>query len=63
MERITNDLGKSIDRLAKQVDGIGGNATVVHREHDKRLDAHDIHLARHDEEIKTLFSRTGNRGH
>ncbi|PIO79996.1 hypothetical protein BSQ39_12970 [Loigolactobacillus backii] len=51
-------LQNSIDQLTKQVEGIGSNAALVHKEHDRRLDNHDVHLMKHDEEIKTLFKRT-----
>lgn len=54
-------LSRSIDELSKRVVGIGDNADKVHAEHDARLDDHEIHLARHDEEIKTLFSRTEDK--
>lgn len=54
-------LSKSIDELSKRVVGIGDNADKVHAEHDARLDEHEVHLARHDEEIKTLFNRTEDR--
>ncbi|VDG23648.1 hypothetical protein [Lactiplantibacillus mudanjiangensis] len=61
MENSNRLLNESIKELTKKVEGIGGNADRVHSEHDKRLDAHDIKLARHDEEIKTLFNRTGGK--
>lgn len=54
-------LSKSIDELAKKVVNIGDNADKVHAEHDARLDEHEVHLARHDEEIKTLFNRTEDK--
>jgi hypothetical protein len=63
MEWSNKALQKSIDQLTEQVKGIGSNADIVHKEHDGRLDQHDVHLMKHDEEIKTLFKRTGNRGH
>ncbi|WP_225893705.1 MULTISPECIES: hypothetical protein [Levilactobacillus] len=56
---IVKPLKVSIDTLSQKVEGIGGNADVVHKEHDRRLDEHEVHLARHDEEIKTLFERSG----
>lgn len=62
MEWSNKALQKSIDQLTKQVKGIGTNADTVHNEHDRRLDQHDVHFMKHDEEIKTLFNRTGNRG-
>lgn len=57
MEVSNQSLRRSIDQLSQQVNGLGSTAALVHKEHDKRLDKHDVHLARHDEEIKTLFSR------
>lgn len=54
-------LRDSIDMLTKKVEGIGDNADMVHKDHDKRLDDHEVHLARHDEELRTLFERTGEK--
>ncbi|WP_461241216.1 hypothetical protein [Paucilactobacillus sp. N302-9] len=54
---IIKPLTKSIDLLSKKVDGIGGNADIVHDRLDKRIDDHDIRLGKHDEEFKTLFSQ------
>lgn len=61
MEWSNKALQKSIDQLTKQVKGIGSNAETVHKEHDRRLDQHDVHLMKHDEEIKTLFNRTDRK--
>lgn len=58
---IVKPLQNSIDTLSRKVEGIGGNADLVHKEHDHRLDDHEVHLARHDEEIKTLFERSGGK--
>ncbi len=55
METANKGLQKSIDLLTLQVEKIGGNADLVHKEHDRRLDKHDIKLTKHDEELNTLF--------
>lgn len=62
-EIMNKALRDSLDRLSRHVDGIGSNAEIVHKDHDRRLGQHDVHLMKHDEEIKTLFKRTGNRRH
>lgn len=54
---IVAPLTTAINNLSKKVDGIGGNADRVHAEHDRRLDEQDVHLARHDEEFKTVFNQ------
>ncbi|MFT8525215.1 MAG: hypothetical protein ABF753_03480 [Lentilactobacillus hilgardii] len=57
--RISNDaLTESIKQLSNQVQNLGSSSERIHADHDKRLDDHEVHLARHDEEIKTLFNRT-----
>ncbi|WP_461243690.1 hypothetical protein [Secundilactobacillus muriivasis] len=54
---IVAPLTTAINNLSSKVDGIGGNADRVHAEHDRRLDEQDVHLARHDEEFKTVFNQ------
>lgn len=61
MELSNQSLQQAIDRLAKQVERQDNNAALVHKEHDRRLDGHDVRLAKHDEEIKTLFNRQQGR--
>lgn len=58
---IIKPLTKSINELSQKVDGIGGNADIVHSRLDKRLDDHEIRLTKHDEELKTLFNQN-NKG-
>lgn len=58
---IVTPLTSAINNLSKKVDGIGGNADRVHAEHDRRLDEQDVHLARHDEEFKTVFNQLNKR--
>lgn len=55
-------MGK-IDDLAQQVKGMNDSSALVHENHEKWLQRQDVHLARHDEEIKTLFDRTGGEKH
>lgn len=54
-------LNNTILALSEKVDGIGGNADIIHKDHEHRLNDHREHLARHDEEIKTLFERTDRK--
>lgn len=44
-----NNLSNSIDKLSQRIDE---DLRAV----DDRLDEHEIHLARHDEQINTLFN-------
>lgn len=50
-------LNNTIHMLSEKVDGIGGNAEIVHKEHEKRISDLEITSARHGEDIKTLFKR------
>ena len=61
MEWSNKALQKSINQLTEQIKRIGSNADTVHKEHDRRLDQHDVHLMKNDEEIKTLFNRTDRK--
>ncbi|MFC6202555.1 hypothetical protein ACFP1L_11845 [Lactiplantibacillus nangangensis] len=54
------ELKRSIDSLTAKVDGIGITADQVHKEHDHRLDKHEIWLARHDEELENLKEKITN---
>ena len=59
---IVKPLQTAMNTLSKKIDGIGGNADLVHKDHDRRLDKHEVHLARHDEELKTLFDWKNSNG-
>ena len=54
-------LNNTIHALGEKVDGIGGAADIIHKDHEHRLNDHREHLARHDEEIRTLFERTDKK--
>ncbi|WP_341778582.1 hypothetical protein [Levilactobacillus sp. HBUAS70063] len=59
---IVKPLRQSIDLLTEKIEVIGENANSVHAEQDHRIDDHEIHLARHDEELKTLFDWKNDTG-
>lgn len=59
---IVKPLQTAMNTLSKKIDGIGGNADIVHKDQDRRLDGHDVHLAQHDEELKTLFDWKNHGG-
>lgn len=48
-------LMSTLDVLSEKVANIGGNANKVYASFDKRLNAHDRTLTRHDEQIKNLY--------
>ncbi|WP_461241206.1 hypothetical protein [Paucilactobacillus sp. N302-9] len=57
-------LNNTIHVLGEKVDGIGGNATMVHRDHEIRIRENENKLLVHEEDIKTLFKQSGrSRGH
>lgn len=51
----------SVNSVVTHVNEIDNVSEVIHKDFDKRLDLHDQHLVKHDEEIKTLFNRTGDK--
>lgn len=48
------ELKDAIDRLSKQIEGLGAKYDKL----DQRIDAQDVVIGKHDEDIKTLFKRT-----
>lgn len=57
------DITHSLDLINKSIEQSQTDRITLHEDiksHDQRLDAHDLHFATHDEQIKTLFNQKGD---
>lgn len=62
MEVANRGLQRAIDHLSKQVESLGSNAALIHKDLYHRIRSNDIDIARHDEELKTLFNKHHKKG-
>ncbi|WP_304057695.1 hypothetical protein [Levilactobacillus namurensis] len=57
--RTNMGLQNSLDNLTNELKDMRESSARTHQELDRRIDKQELHLAHHDEEIKTLFSKEG----
>lgn len=58
-DTIMEPLSQQMQQLSDAINDLSKNSVSEHKIFDKRLDNHDVRLAKHDTEIGTLYHEVG----